>query len=100
MNCLAPHHVDIQTVLRCADYHFVMEFHDVLLRVVYDGLDDRVEQGLDRKRMSVRKLAQAADLHYLNVAAIFRGKPATESTWQKLFDVAYPSTLPEEVGRS
>ena len=47
-----------------------MEFHDVLLRVVYDGLDDRVEQGLDRKRMSVRKLAAAA-LHYPNVAAIF-----------------------------
>jgi len=37
-----------QTVLRCAAYHFVMELHDVLLRVVYDGLDDRVEQGLDR----------------------------------------------------
>jgi hypothetical protein len=85
-----------QTVLRCAAYHFVMELHDVLLRVVYDGLDDRVEQGLDRKRMSVRKLAQTAGLHYPNVAAIFRGKPAAESTWQKLFDVAYPSILLEE----
>ena len=51
---------------------------------------------LDRKRMSVRKLAQTAGLHYPNVAAIFRGKPAAESTWQKLFDVAYPSILLEE----
>jgi predicted XRE-type DNA-binding protein len=65
--------------------------HNTLIKTLEAGLNERVKQGLDAKKLTQMQLSCLAGVGQGNLSAIYRGKPCSEATWQKLFDVAYPS---------
>jgi transcriptional regulator with XRE-family HTH domain len=67
-----------------------INFHAANLTVLQTGLKKRVERGLDAKELTQYQLAQLSGVPQGNLSKILAGRPATEATWQKLFDVAWP----------
>ena len=74
----------------------MIDAHQVLSRLVYDGLDARVEQGLDVKRMPLTRLAVLAGLNQRHTYQVLNEhKWARAETWDKLLAVAWPPELVE-----
>lgn len=65
--------------------------HSTLIKTLEAGLEDRVKRGVDDKKLTQMQLSHLAGVGQGNLSAIYHGKPCSEATWQKLFDVAYPS---------
>lgn len=58
---------------------------------VHDQLVKVVRQGMDKQGLTQTQLARRAGVGQGNLSAILAGKKAaTEATWQKLFDAAWP----------
>jgi len=66
------------------------DVHVYLLYQLNKGLDARVEVGIDEKRLTQDRLAKLSGVPQPNISAILRGRSASEATWQKLMDVAWP----------
>lgn len=57
---------------------------------VHEQLTQVVLAGMKKQDMTQTQLAHRSGVAQGNLSAIFKGKPASEATWQKLFDAAWP----------
>jgi predicted XRE-type DNA-binding protein len=58
---------------------------------IHNTLVQNLKQGLKANPMSQGELARRSGVPQGNISAMLnKGKPATEATWQKLFDVVFP----------
>lgn len=58
------------------------DVHALLVKVV--------QQGMEQQGLTQTQLARLSGVPQGNISAIFRGKAASEASWQKLFDAAWP----------